>query len=200
MTVSLVVEDGTGLALANCYVSAADVTAYCDAHALVGWTTDAAAQVTAILRATQYLENNYRGRWKGYRVKETQALAWPRSSSAPITFASPSMTRSRNVFAGGAGYLLDQDGYPILANVVPKAVKDASCELARLSAAGTDLLAAASDPAPAVKARKAGDTSEEYAGAVSTRPGSLIAIDRLLEFLLASIPGATFGNVPVIRG
>ena len=58
MTVALVVEDGTGLTGANAYVSAADFAAY---FAGRGVTPPPFDTVTAILRATQYLQSHYSG-------------------------------------------------------------------------------------------------------------------------------------------
>jgi hypothetical protein len=75
--VSLTVEDGTGLAAADSYVSIADALVY---HAAMGNTAWAAAteavQEIALRRAAQYLDTEYR--YRGERLTTTQALEWPR--------------------------------------------------------------------------------------------------------------------------
>jgi len=74
---SLTVEDGTGLAAADSYVSIAAALTY---HAAMGNTAWAAAteaaQEIALRRAAQYLDTNYR--FRGERLTTTQALEWPR--------------------------------------------------------------------------------------------------------------------------
>ena len=74
---SLTVEDGTGLAAADSYVSIADALVY---HAAMGNTAWAAAteaaQEIALRRAAQYLDTEYR--YRGTRYNATQALEWPR--------------------------------------------------------------------------------------------------------------------------
>ena len=81
---------------------------------------------------------------------------------------------------------------------MPQAVKDATCELALAVASGVDLTAPAG---PAYKSRKAGDSEEVYAGPFVDRPAITVAVDRMLEPLLLSIPGASFRrSVRVVRG
>ena len=74
---SLIVEDGTGLAAADSYVSIADALEY---HAAMGNTAWAAAteaaQEIALRRAAQYLDTEYR--YRGTRYNTAQALEWPR--------------------------------------------------------------------------------------------------------------------------
>ncbi len=104
---SLVVEDGSGMSNAESYVSVNDVTAYNDAHnAVAAWTSaDTTARERALRLATQYLEATYNQRWLGERLTETQALAWPRSC-------------------------VWLDGYVVDDGDMPRALLDATCELA----------------------------------------------------------------------
>lgn len=79
----LTVEDGTGLAAADAYVSEADADAYVAAYQPEGFAAwDAAlsaAKEVAIRKATQYLDATYVHRWRGARIlPSTQALDWPR--------------------------------------------------------------------------------------------------------------------------
>ena len=73
---ALVVEDGTGKADAESFVTVAAFKAYCDARAIT-YGTDAA--IEALLRkATDYLGQRYGQLLSGFRVRTTQALDFPR--------------------------------------------------------------------------------------------------------------------------
>lgn len=76
---ALVVEDGTGLANADSYVSLTDAAAYATARGLTWTGTDAEKEV-ALRVATSFIDANYRGRFSGRRLRGyAQALEWPRS-------------------------------------------------------------------------------------------------------------------------
>ncbi len=75
---SLIVEDGTGLANAESYVSVADCDTYHTANNNATWTGTTAVKEAALRAATRYLDGNYRSRWIGSRQSQTQALEWPR--------------------------------------------------------------------------------------------------------------------------
>lgn len=192
---TLVVEDGTGRSDANVYVSQADAVTYFATRAV---TTGFAAatspnQQTALVRAAQYMDAHFSGRWKGYRLQKAQAMAWPRVMSSPLQWSgTPFTLRSMS-------YLVDADGFPILSNEVPQLVKNANCELANAFALGVDLTPG--QTYPLYRSRKAGDTEEVYAN--SYQPGKdnvLVNTDQMLEPLLISMPGAQFTTVQVVRG
>lgn len=75
----LVVEDGTGLAAADAYISVADADTYFLASANSTW---AAATIpdkeVAIVKATRYMEKRFGTKWKGQIASSEQALGWPR--------------------------------------------------------------------------------------------------------------------------
>ena len=124
---AFVVEDGTGKADANSYVSVADADAYAADHELPSkWSSATTAQKQKALRlATQNLDARYNGRWLGTRNIRLQALDWPRFN------------------------VEDSDGYLVDFNVVPQAVKDATVELALRQvqlASGTLLIPDQSSP------------------------------------------------------
>lgn len=77
---TIVVEDGTGLANADSYISLADADAY---HAALGnaeWAaTSTDGREVALRRATQYLDTRYQ--FAGEPLTTTQALAWPRTAA-----------------------------------------------------------------------------------------------------------------------
>ena len=62
----------------DAYVSLAACDAYHTALGNTAWTGLDAAKEVAIRKATLWVDNAYRGRWKGIRCDTTQPLAWPR--------------------------------------------------------------------------------------------------------------------------
>jgi hypothetical protein len=105
---ALTVEDGSGLANANSYLSVADADTYNTNHTnSTDWgNASTAEKEQALRRATQYIDMMYGARWKGIRVYETQALAWPRAN------------------------VTDYDGYLIDHDEMPQKLKDACAEAA----------------------------------------------------------------------
>lgn len=77
---TLIVEDGTGLATAESYISVADATAYHAAQGNAAWAALASDTVREQLlrKATGYMGQIYRSQWAGTRHHDTQRLDWPR--------------------------------------------------------------------------------------------------------------------------
>jgi len=121
---ALVVEDGTGKADADSYLSLTDADTYNTNHsASAAWIAAAEAVKEKALRlATQYLDVRYGGRWKSYRSNELQALAWPRA------------------------YAIDRDGYYWDSDQMPQRLKDATVELALRVVGGDTLFADITKP------------------------------------------------------
>ena len=78
---TFVVEDGTGKADANSYVSVSAADSYFDKQGNpAGWSSSTQAQKEMALRvATAYITERYGNRWRGVIDSDTQALDWPRS-------------------------------------------------------------------------------------------------------------------------
>jgi hypothetical protein len=77
---ALVVEDGTGLATAESFISVAAALTYHSDRGNAAWALLTTAQQEQSLReAADYMEQVYRLRWAGYRTTGTQALSWPRT-------------------------------------------------------------------------------------------------------------------------
>lgn len=130
----IIVEDGTGLADAEAYISVADADTYFAARGSAIWAALTTEQKEQALRAgSDYMAAVYGARWKGYRVTETQALDWPRE----------------DVVANG--FDIDND-------VVPAAVARANAELAVRASAG-ELLA---DQGAQVKSEQVGPIAVTY--------------------------------------
>src|ERR1700756_1371902 len=76
---SLIVEDGTGLANAESYISVADATTFHNNRNNTAWAAlTTAVQEACLRKATDYMIAKYRMRWLGRRVLITQAVDWPR--------------------------------------------------------------------------------------------------------------------------
>lgn len=146
---SLTVEDGSGLASADSYLSVADADAYHAAHtAPAEWTEAEESEKERVLRlGTQFLDLAFGGRWLGCRVQSTQALAWPRYG------------------------VEDADGYVVSSNAVPQGVKDA-CAEAALRALSAELMADETEPAIKSESVKVGPVTEskEYLGGKNASP------------------------------
>lgn len=115
---ALNVETGSGSASSESYASVVDATTF---HANFGNTAWAALATDALReqalrRATAYMIQVYRERWKGFRLlATTQALDWPRES-----------------------VYLDQMGFKtyVPSNSIPVEIKSACCEFALRASAG----------------------------------------------------------------
>lgn len=106
---ALIVEDGTGLATAESYISVAAADTYFTNYArnISAWASDTTANKEQWLReAAQTLDAIFAGQWKGKRIDGDQALSFPRSG------------------------VETSDGYTVASNAVPTAVERAACELA----------------------------------------------------------------------
>lgn len=80
---TFVVEDGTGVAGANSYASAAfGDTYYLNRGNPTAWAAASVASKRDALRiATAYLDDVYGGRYRGIQVSTTQTLRWPRAGA-----------------------------------------------------------------------------------------------------------------------
>ena len=142
---ALIVETGAGLSTADSYISLSDANDYHSSRGNTAWDDldDVDEKEPALRRATDYMVQVYRTRWKGVRMQADQALDWPRSG----VYSEPFMY-------GGVGeqpYLVDDD-------VVPTEVARACAKLA-LKAANAEL---APDLDRATKREKVGPLEVEY--------------------------------------
>ena len=139
MAITLIKEDGTGKADANSYASVADGDAYHEGHlyatAWRGATED--QKVAALVMATRLIELEFQ--FNGVRTLSGQALQWPRmdcrepdGTTAQFVAGGLNLVVPQFIIPGSAGKIVVMDGLMIVpGNVVPKAVVEAACELAR---------------------------------------------------------------------
>ena len=183
-----------GDAAADSYFTIEEADAYFTARGVTTWTGDNTTKEAAARRGTSYLDNQYRNRWKGYRTKELQALAWPRVGS----YARYGVRIGDSLSVVG---IVDDDGFEIPADTVPKQVKTAAMEAALLALNGETL-----EP----KLERGGQIKSISKG-VGPLQKSVVyadgapAVDRytviegLLRGLVTSSPGASAGNVRLVR-
>lgn len=184
---ALVVEDGTGKADAESYVSVAEVDTYLtttetlDAtRAALKATWDAGATTTAnqeaaCREATRYIEANYLDRFMGYKGTKAQALSWPRTGAA------------------------DAYGWSVDADVIPQVLKDATAELALRalsSSAAPDI--AAGGGALSAKVVQAGSVRLEQAWS-SGGARERAAYDRVDDLLRPLLTGGGTGVIELKR-
>lgn len=170
---ALIVEDGTIVAGAESYISVADADTYHSNRGATAWASlTTAAKEQALRKATDFMIQAYRQRWKGARMSATQALDWPRAW----------------VYLGPGA----NDEFPNLVadDVVPTEVKNACASLA-LRASSADL---APDLSQGKKRVKVGPIETEY-DPYSPQSKRYAAIDAALAPYLAN--GA--GHVTVVR-
>jgi hypothetical protein len=81
---ALIVEDGTGLANAESYISVVN----CDAllvqwgRSSTAWLALTEAEKEGLLRnSTMFIDSEYAGRWSGCVLNNTQSLSWPRQNA-----------------------------------------------------------------------------------------------------------------------
>jgi len=131
------VEDGTGVAGANSYVSLADADTYFADRSNSTWAAlDNTVKQKGLLDATEYVGSLYRGSWLGSLYSTEQGLDWPRVGA------------------------YDPEGRPL--DGVPKDLQAAICRLALESATNGDLVTS-QDRGGQVKREKIGPIETEYA-------------------------------------
>src|SRR5436190_13800581 len=120
MALTLVKEDGNGVANANSYADANDGDAYHEGHLYAtAWTAATTAnKEKALVFATRLIDSQFQ--FNGWRSNDEQALQWPRDHC-------PDPDRGLSV----AIVLRLRGGNFVDIDVVPKAIADATCEMAR---------------------------------------------------------------------
>jgi len=120
MALALIKEDGTGKADANSYADVSDGDAYHDGHLYATAWTGATAdrKAAALVMATRLIDSQFQ--FNGGRTSAAQALQWPR-------------TECRDPDKGllAVSVLLPFLSNYVDYNVVPPAVVQATCEMAR---------------------------------------------------------------------
>jgi len=152
----LTVETGSGSATADTYGSLADADLY---HVQMGhtdWVGTDLERARQLRRGTASLDERYRMRLKGIKISSGQALAWPRLG------------------------MVDEDGNAIASDTIPKAVKVAAFEMARITS--IDMVATGEKR---IRAVGAGSARVEFSDSYIV-PATLSHVDRLMAPFLKS--------------
>jgi hypothetical protein len=120
MPLTLIKEDGSGLANANAYAAVADGDAYHEGHLYAtDWTgASSTTKAAALVMATRLIDAYYQ--FRGFKAQDAQALQWPRE------FARDDDALRSVAFVA----VSPRDEY-FASNVVPAALRDATIETAR---------------------------------------------------------------------
>lgn len=180
---------------ADSYVTVQEFTDYCAARGIVFPSSPVSTVETWLRKGTSYLENQYRGRWKGYRAEELQALAWPRvGDGGDSRFRFPG--QSFMIYG-----IIDVDGFEIPTNVIPRQIKNATIEAALLAKDGVNMEPRL-DRGGQIKSisKGVGPLSKSITymdGAPAT--DVFMSIEGSLRGLVNSMPGSSAGNVKLVR-
>ena len=169
-----------GDAAANSFVSAAEMTAYCEGRLNASVWTGAAAQEPALVEATRTISLL---EFLAARTDSTQALSWPRTY-CPNPDAPADAT--------------SEDVIYFASDVVPQRVKDATCELALqfLKAGATDL--AMPDATAGVTEKTVDVLTTKYADPAYRATSGIARFPRVRD-LLAPLLASTAGGLTVVR-
>jgi hypothetical protein len=184
-----------GAANADSYASLEEANAYFTARGNTTWTGTDDAKEAALRRGTAYLDNVYRTRWKGYRTNETQALAWPRvGSGGDSRFRFPGQT----FFIYG---IIDPDGFEIPTDAVPVQIKNAAIEAALIALSGATLEPTLERGGQIKSISKGVGPLNKSVTYMDGAPAvdRYTAIEGLLRGLVTGTPGASSGNVRLVR-
>jgi hypothetical protein len=156
---TLVLETGVGIANANAYADETTLDTYADDRGITLADGDAEA---ALVRASQWLDNTYRPRFQGQRVKlRLQGMEWPRYGVA------------------------DSGGFFVPSDAVPVEIVRATCEAAIRELTEVGSLAPDLDRGGQIKELQAGSVRLVY-GANASAQTTFQIIDGILASLLGS--------------
>lgn len=176
---ALIVEDGSGLANAESYVSVAGAEAYATARGLAFSASPADPAEQALRRATQWLDAVFLASFPGQRTNgRSQALQWPRVGAH------------------------DSEGEAIASDEIPVEIVHATIEAAVRELKSPGSLSPDVTPGKIKKSAKVGDIAVEYAigsGSAQEQRPIVSVIDDILGSLLSITRGpALFGKA--VRG
>lgn len=168
---TIVIEDGTGLANANSYASESTFETYTEDRGITPATGDAEA---ALIRATQAIDAKYRARFNGYKARQrAQALEWPRQG------------------------VLDTQSFLVPANAVPIEIVQATCEAAIRELVAPGSMMPDLERGGDIRSIKAGSVAIDY-GANASAHTTFSIIDGILSSLLGTTPSPLFASA--VRG
>lgn len=170
---AITLEDGTGVAGAETYISVADASTFHSDRGNSTWTGTDAVKEQALRRGMAYIEGAYRDRWKGYKRYgySTNMLAWPRTS------------------------VLDTEGNLICGHEeIPLALKHAVAVAALREMVDPGTLAPDDDRGGAIRSIRAGSVGIDYAANAPT-----VTVRREISHLLSLLVGQPANAITLRR-
>ena len=172
---TLTVEDGTGLAAADAFVSVAGCDTYHTNKGNSTWTGTGAVKEVAIRRATAWLSDHFT--WKGDLVNgRTQALAWPRYG------------------------VVDRNGWSVASDSLPRELVDATCEAALRELVTPGTLTPDVTMTDRVKSEKVSSIAVEYFPAPGSADASRPVVTAIFDMLRGLIKGGGGLSGKAVRG
>lgn len=139
MGLTLIKETGAGLPDANSYADVADGNAYHEGHLYASaWSAALDPQkAAALVMATRLIDGEYQ--FSGFKALSGQALQWPRlecrepdGDTAAFGASNAARVQTKALILGGNGQIKIVSAVQMVpGDLVPKAVVEATCELAR---------------------------------------------------------------------
>lgn len=164
----IIVEDGTAISTAQSYVSVEDATTYHTSLGNTEWAERPDLQETSLVKATQLVDAIWGMQYLSNKRTKEQRLLFPRLA------------------------FYDNNGDYIYNNEIPRALKDAVCEMALYVMTGTGDALAVSDTAGIKRTKqKIGDLEEEveyqstYGQTAKTAKDKYGKVDLLLSSIVA---------------
>lgn len=115
MALTLVVEDGTGIAGANSYITLEEAKAYNETIFNSTWEDNCSLHVIALINASRYIDQRYGARFPGKPLTDTQGLLYPRTANCSgDTVGIP--TALKNAVAHAAMQFIDDGGLDLNPN------------------------------------------------------------------------------------
>lgn len=180
---TLILEDGSGVADANSYASEAMADAYFETRGNTAWGDYTGDKEALLIRATAWIDATYYNRFPGVRTNGAdQALLWPRKAGVLVY----------GVFyqTGPILTVTDFEGQPIPVDSIPAALIAATCEAADRERIKAGVLAPDLARGGAIKSVQAGSVGVEWFPGASAQTVFTL-IDSLLAGILISSTGYT---------
>lgn len=122
---TIIVEDGAGLANSESYASVSFADAYFASRANDVWDAlDTPAKEAALISATDFIEATYSQSWRGSKATATQALSWPRLDVYLDGFALPAEAIPYRLIQATAELAVRASAAPLVEDQGQRVVKE----------------------------------------------------------------------------
>lgn len=163
------------------YVEVAECDSYHAARGNAAWTGDTEAKQAAIVRATAFIDANYRSRFPGQKTNgRDQSLEWPRENY-------------------DSSFVTDDEGFDIANDEIPIEICDATCEAALRELTSPGSLMPDMERGGNIQRMAAGSVEIEYSSNAASKTTFTI-IDGILSGLLGNVSRGGLVMARAVRG